>query len=260
MFKKIFKKVDRMHLILALCLIFLIGIAAAPSGVSRITSLFVGAASDSPGNVSITPDNYMAYIKGDTEIDGVLYADGGVSDVTGGVTATEIADVVRYIQLPLGGFVSEVSPSVLADLTTTTVPGWEIDDYVPALVWADGEVTPAVVSFKIPSDWISGGTFKIWCSESESTTPQQVDFEIWVNRDDAAFDAAAVAETPVALATTGGNTATNEVVLLDSTTFDSLVAADDWITLKIWRDNASPPNGTGDLEVKGVAFYYTASQ
>lgn len=179
-----------------------------------------------------------------------IEANGGVTDTTGGVTAGEIADVTRYFNLPIGAMVTNGNT-----VSSSTAPGIETDDLVPALVWADGETTSAQISFRVPSDYSSGGLFKVFATESDSTTPNQVDFSVYVNADGSAADAAATDQTPVAI---DGVTSTGtEITLTPATDFASL-AAGNWVTLNIWRDDTA--TGTGDLEVKGVAFYYTATQ
>jgi hypothetical protein len=111
-----------------------------------------------------------------------------------------------------------------------------------------------LTTFRIPVDYASGGAFRLFCTESDSTTPNQVDFDVYVNSNGVAADAAATGQTPVALA---GTTATTSVVTLTPATDFAALAAGYWVTLRIWRDDTA--EGTGDLEVKGVDFYYTAA-
>jgi hypothetical protein len=170
---------------------------------------------------------------------------------TGVITATNIADTTRHIQLPIGAFVFDGGLPV----TDSTAPGYEEDDLIPNIVWADGETTPVFQSFRVPYDYASGGTFKVLATESDSTTPNEIDFLVYVNADGAAADSAATGQTPVALA--GTESTPDEVSLTVAADFASL-AAGKWVTLSIWRDNTA--TGTGDLEVKGAAFEYTAKQ
>ncbi len=246
-------KYNRIILAVAIILVAVTVIAATTWDMSwpRFDQLWVGDTDDTPGN---TLSTNSAYIKGDLELDGMLYADGGVSDTTGGVTATEIADVVRYVQLPLGSFVTETG-GAYTPVTSSTAPGMEVDDLIPNIVWADGETTPAQISFMIPSDYSSGGAFYVLATESDSTTPNQIDFSIYNNKDATAADAAATNQTPVALA---GTTSTPDLVTLTPATDIASVVANEVITLDIWRDNTA--DGTGDLEVKAVVFFYTATQ
>ncbi len=164
---------------------------------------------------------------------------------------SELANLVRYYDLPLMGFVQSNGSA----LSSSSAPGIEIDNVLPNVVWSDGEATPIMISFRVPNDYASGGAFKVLATESDSTTPNEIDFDVYVNKDGQAADAAATGQTPVALA---GTTSTpDEVTLTVATDFDNL-AAGDWVTLRIWRDDTA--TGTGDLEVKGVTFYYNAKQ
>jgi len=170
----------------------------------------------------------------------------------GTITAADIANIVRYYQLPLNSFLFE---NTGAPLSTSTTPGLEIDDAIPGIVWADGETSAVMVTFVIPEDYASGGAFKVIATESGASTPNQIDFDVYVNADGVAADSAATGQTPVALA---GTSSTPDVVTLTpATDFDSL-AAGNWVTLRIWRDDTA--TGTNDLEVKGVSFFYTATE
>jgi len=214
---------------------------------ARFDQLWVGSTSDTPTQ---TLGTNGAYIKGAVEIDGVLYADGGVNTTSGSISATEIADVVRYFQLPLMSFTTDG-----AAITASTAPGLEVDDLIPNIVWADEETTPIQISFRVPDDYASGGAFKVLATESDSTTPNQVDFSVYVNSDGTAADSSATNQTPVALV---GTTSTPDEVTLTVVTDFSALAAGKWVTLNVWRDDVA--TGTGDLEIKGIVFYYTATQ
>ena len=83
---------------------------------------------------------------------------------------------------------------------TTSKPGLEIDNSIPAIVWADGETTPCSVTFRVPADYVSGGAFAVIADESTGdATPCQIDFEVYVNADGSPFDASVSNQTPVAL-------------------------------------------------------------
>ena len=180
-----------------------------------------------------------------TKDTGAVYTAGGLT-----VSGTIANSRERGFTLPLMGFIlSDSSP-----ITASTAPGIEVDDLIPNIVWADGETTPVMVTFRVPTDYSSGGAFRIIATESDSTTPNQIDFDVYVNKDGVAADSAATGQTPVALA---GTAATPDVVTLTPATDFSALTAGSWVTLRIWRDNTA--TGTGDLEVKGVEFYYTAS-
>lgn len=168
------------------------------------------------------------------------------------VTSTLTSAVERGFTIPLTSFLiaTDASP-----VSVSTYPNFELDDLLPNIVWADGETTPVFVTFRVPTDYYSGGAFRVIATESDSTTPNQIDFDVYVNRSGRAAASSASNQTPVALA---GTTATPYVVTLTPSTDFSSLAAGDWVTLRIWRDDTA--TGTGDLEVKGVEFFYTATR
>lgn len=168
------------------------------------------------------------------------------------LTVTNLtASTTKQVSLPIMGFTHNGS----AALTASTAPGLEVDDSISAIVFADGEVTPIQQTFRVPPNYSSGGSFRVFCTESNSTTPNQVDFDVYVNRDGVASDASATNQTPVALA--GTLSTPDEITLTPATDFASL-AAGDFVTLRLWRDDTA--DGSGDLEIKGAWFVYTATR
>jgi len=240
--------------IVAVVCLFLM--AAKPDGITKFTSIWIG---DSTQTADVTPGVNDAYIYGTLEVDGAVRLDGTVtvaSEFSGTsiVTATNIADVVRYYQLPLLSFTSYAADAI-SNVTASTTPGLEVGSAYPMLVWADSEVTPATITFRVPSDYVSGGAFKVLATESAASTDNQIDFDVYINSDGVAYDSAATGQTPVVIA--ADTTTPDEVILTVATDFASL-AAGNWVTLRIWRDNTA--TGTADMQVRGVAFYYTATQ
>jgi len=134
----------------------------------------------------------------------------------------------------------------------TTAPGIAEIDGIPAIVFADDEVTPVQWTFRLPDDYSTALSFRVLASESSDTTNSEIDFAIWSNSDAAVFDAAKVDQTAVALA---DSAATNEVVTLtvDSTGLAQCTAGY-WITLELFNTTT----GDGSLEIKGVQALYTA--
>lgn len=156
--------------------------------------------------------------------------------------------VMSSVELPLGAFQYDTG----GPLTGSTDPTLEEDDAIPCISWADGETTPAQQSFMVPGDYLGDGRFKIFCTESSSTTPNQLDFDVYVNSYAAAADSSATGQTPVALDQT--TTTGSWVTLIPATDFDSLEAYD-IVTLRMWRDDTAI--GDGDLEAKNAVFLYT---
>ncbi len=178
-----------------------------------------------------------------------VYSVDSYGNVYIGGTLTSVVE--RGFTLPILGFMLTNGSPVSA----STAPGLEVDNLIPNIVWSDGETTPVMITFRVPTDYYSGGAFRVIATESDSTTPNQIDFDVYVNRSGRAAASSASNQTPVALA---GTTATPSVVTLTPSTDFSSLAAGDWVTLRIWRDDTA--TGTGDLEVKGVEFFYTATR
>ncbi len=216
-----------------------------------ISLLFFGFVSGYHDNVIPTVDNTYDLGSSTSEwkdiyIDGTAYVD---TLELNGATATTFN---KTVPLPLNTFfVGDNNDAVIAPLSTSTAPGLEEDNTIPAVVWADGETSLIQVTFRVPDDYVSGGAFRVVADESDSTTPNQIDFAVYNNSDGAAWDTDATDQTPVAL-TEGAGTA-ETVTLSPSTDFASL-SAGDIITVQIWRDDTA--NGTGDLEIYYVEFYY----
>jgi hypothetical protein len=194
---------------------------------------------------------------GDEEV----VADGGTITVESGGTITVESGGTfahareRSFSLPLTGFVNAHDASPLV-VTTTGLPGLQIDDSIPNIVWAKDEyASPVSITFKVPTDYSSGGAFRLICTESSSfTTPNRVDFDVYVYRIASGLLSTTANQTPVAL--TGTTEVPVLVTLTPGTNFNAL-AGGDWVTLRIWRDGTI--DAQGDLEVKGVEFFYTAA-
>jgi hypothetical protein len=255
-------------LLLGVCII-----AAKPSGITHLTSLWVGDPTDT---ATVTPGANDAFISGTFGVGDTTQLEGAVTCLstlsattitgtgtefgTGTISSTEVADIVRYYQLPLTGFAIETGGggktvgTATAPLTASTAPGLELDDKLNNVVWADGETSPIQTTFRVPGDYSSGGGFKLLATTSGATTDNMVDFDVYINSDGTAADTSADNQTPVLISATP-----DEVSLIPSATDFSTLAAGHWVTLRLWRED-STSLGTGDLEVKGVTFYYTAIQ
>ncbi len=162
------------------------------------------------------------------------------------------------IPLPIGAFIGSYVTGYTAAafvLTAATDPGIGVAALIPGIYWADNSISPVAITFRVPANYSSGGAFRLICTETDSTTPNQVDFDVWVNKSGTAFDSTATGQTPVAL--TKDTTTPSVVTLTPATDFAALVAGD-WVTLRMWRDNVA--TGTGTLYVHGVDFFYTGTK
>lgn len=259
MFKSILKRKDRFHI---LTYVFI--------GLFLVSAIAWAAYSDIHGTFRVTAtvdDSYTLLLRNSSESNvATVDTSGnavftGLTCSTGAISAGEIADVVRYFELPLTEFMVEngngsTVGTSCAPLTASTTPGMEIDDNMAGIVWADGETSPIQITFRVPDDYASGGAFKVVATESNSTTANEIDFDVYVQAmSGVTADASATGQTPVAVA--GDTCSPAESTLSVTTDFAALVAGS-YVTLRLWRDDTA--NGTGDLELKSVAFYYTATQ
>ena len=134
----------------------------------------------------------------------------------------------------------------IAPITASTAPGYEIDNLIPAIVWADGETTPATVTFRVPTGFDYGMTLYAFVDESTGdATPCRIDWSIYTNRTGVIFDSATSNQTPVAMSYDAG---TPQIVTLTTDTDFAGIVAGDIVTVNIWRDNTAGI-GTGDLEL-----------
>lgn len=177
-----------------------------------------------------------------------------------GQTEAELGKFIRgfyrvaTLELPLNLFwgVAPTSTSTIYPFTTSTKPGWEYDDKQHALVWADGEVTPAVITFTVPSDYYGEGFFEIFTTHAgDAATPCAIDFDVFINEHNIAADTSATGQTPVDLAT---GVSLQEVDLKVLTDFDNL-EPNQRVHFRFWRDDTANVS-TSDLEVRAVTFKY----
>jgi hypothetical protein len=182
---------------------------------------------------------------------------------TGVIGEDEISNTLRYYQIPLLSFCVhhddpyEATPVGMAVDNDTGV-GYKFDGNLPCIFWPDGGTSPIMVNIRMPQNYASGFGVQVLCTETDSTTPNRVDFDLVVNRylfTGGANEATPTNQVPIAL---NGYTGTpDEVTLtpLPATEFaaGSGLASGDWVRLRLWPDDVT--DGTGDLHIKGVAWY-----
>ena len=179
-----------------------------------------------------------------------------LTDLTGTsiVDSTNITDITRSFSLQLGaGGVdggNDVDDGSTPDMTTC--------DGIPCIVWADSSETTAVGwTFRLPSDFVSGlSVYALVSSNEASGSGTILDWAVFANLDDTAFDSAPFAQTAVEC-TSATLDASNEVLTLTSdATAEAAYVAGAFITLEFF--NAS--TNDDDLELKGLEITYTATQ
>jgi len=235
-------------------------IAAKPDGITHLTSLWIGDRTDTAG---VTPGDNDLFVSGTAEVDGIIYADGGISDVTGGVTSTEIADITRSIHIDLLSAWLEGTGMLGNDGITAPGVSTAATDGIPKVVYATSAETASVGwTIFIPADYSTGLAFRVMTSSSLGTTSGfGLSWELWVNKNLTTFDAAAYAQTSVGSAqtTTAALDVSNEVLTLtaDATALAG-IAAGDAVTILI--GNADTRAAAGTTEICAIEARYTAVQ
>lgn len=164
------------------------------------------------------------------------------------VAAPATADRAQFqsYDLQLGAAIVDGTP-VAAD--GTTAPGIATTDNVPALVWADNEVTPAAWSFYLDRDFPAEKV--VWEANvsSSSATAAGISWDVYINRDDAAFDAAAVTQASVSFS--GTTTSNTTVKFRPDSSLKGALTGGGWVTFRLYPTSA----GDGTVELKGLRYF-----
>lgn len=169
----------------------------------------------------------------------------------------EIADITRRVELPLSTFYTDADGTPAA-LTTATVPNLAYAaNQGLSLVYSATETTNIGTQLTVPSDYASGGVFKVLVDTSASlVTDLNLDFKVAISQtaDTAAWDTDMDDEDPVDVPDSPG--APSLVTL--TPTDQSEISAGDTIFFDLFPDTygAAEPN----LEIYAVWFEYTAVQ
>lgn len=215
-----------------------------------------------PANAERFPwvDMYDAYVTHELELKA-----GASMKLGAGVTYDGSGwALTRSFELPLASFVIDgagASEGYPLSYDGGTAPGLDIIDGIPAIIWASPEVTPVQYTFRLPSDYSSGLSFRVLVSSSNS--PHSYDWSLFINKDSTAFDAAANAQTSVEQALSSAEATAKNEILTFSPNSSALadLAAGNYVTLSIWRVGADSDSfGAGNAEVKGITGLYEATR
>lgn len=160
--------------------------------------------------------------------------------VTGNVSGEQ------RVSIPLAGVTTNGAP-IGAD--GTTAPGMATTDGIPAIVWADDEVTPIEFSFRIaPGMEGSGWAIRLLATTSDVATPPEVDWQLFFQSDDSDVDSTADGQTAVSYA---GEYSNEEVTLTPDATAQTASTAGTTVTVNIWPTTT----GSGTYELKNIEIY-----
>ena len=135
----------------------------------------------------------------------------------------------------------------------TTAPGIGETDDVPAIVYASSAESAKIQhTFELPVNYADGLAFRVMMSSSATDASQAIDWQVWVNDDAVAFDAAAIDQTAVAPASADYDTINEVIVLTLDATGEAALSAGSVVTVDIWN------GGTSDntTEIKSVQGRY----
>ncbi len=148
--------------------------------------------------------------------------------------------------------VGDANNKIASPVDRASVPNFALANKLPAIVWTNAEVTPVSVTFRVPSDYLSGGAFRAIMDHSVATS-HKVDFQVWTNDQGTAWDSSATNQTPATLGSAGSP---STVTLSVTTDFGSIQAAS-LVTVELWPGLANA--SIGDLELYYLQFYYNAT-
>ena len=246
--KELFKKYPKISGAL-LVLVFVALVAAIPTNIVRTFHLWVGSVTATPGNV--TMGDGVGYFESNVEIDGVLYADGGI--VNGSAT--------RSVPLQLHAAVTDTAGTIAPiGVDGTTAPGIAAADSVPAIIWAtSAEMASIGWSFQIPADYSTGLAFRLLVSSSSDTSYGSLglNWGLYVNKPNAIFDAASFGQTIVLNVNPNISTSNAYWTFTANATALAGIAAGDTVTA--WFGGGDGRTTGATTEVKSVEARYTAT-
>jgi len=196
-------------------------------------------------------DKDGVYLGEATILKGFNGFDNNAASVSAGV------DVEKRIPIDIGDALIRANAGSAAQTGASTSPSLSKKAAASGIFlrWNDGVTSPAQLKFRIPSNYQSGGAFRLTVGRSGGDLAPAIDFQVFIDADETAFDAAATNQTPVTLSTAINGGSPEQLTLSVTTDFASL-AAQDLVTLELWRDDTN--TSTEDLELYHVEFFYTA--
>lgn len=209
------------------------------------------------GTPGVTLDGEDAYIEGTLEVDGAATFDGAVTLPSGDVSASEIANVVRYVPIPLMSFIecdTDAGALIGFDTTADALP-----DFVNSATDGTGFVlrfddtgssedqsTSVCAQVLVPADYASGGAFEIRALKDAHTAATEV-LNCAVSVNGAALQAAGTTTTSASASTAYACTPTI-----------ASLAANDSLSFHLYITSDSTMNDI--VDIAAVAFFYTATQ
>ncbi|MBU2229154.1 hypothetical protein KJ810_01980 [Patescibacteria group bacterium] len=168
--------------------------------------------------------------------------------------ASEIADIVRQVNIPLTGMYSDADGTPAAITTVSTPAVAYTANQGLALVYAEDDTTDFGGQFTVPSDYTSGGVIKALVDTSGAIVNDwNLDFKVAISS--AAWDTDMDNETPIDVPNNAG---TPDVITFTPTDQADLTGGA-VVNFSVWPDT-NTATGEPNVEIYGVWFEYTAIQ
>ncbi|OGY85352.1 MAG: hypothetical protein A3F54_02985 [Candidatus Kerfeldbacteria bacterium RIFCSPHIGHO2_12_FULL_48_17] len=174
---------------------------------------------------------------------------------TGTVSGTAIADVARTINFPLSAFTNtnaaNFGPITIA--SASTEPAFVVNaGGQPMVRWTSADTDTIGSQFQVPSDYVSGGVFKLAFVVNGATGDNDVSFAVATGSNGDALSGATFT------AVTGGTNfdvglTNGDIAVLELT--PAALTVDDYVTFR-----AARTSGTDSVDLLSVVFEYTAAQ
>jgi len=173
-------------------------------------------------------------------------------------SANEIADITRFVSIPLSGLYTDAndSPAAITDVTTPSINYTANQGLF--LQYAEDDTIDFGGQLVVPNDYASGGVFKAVVDTSAAiVTDWNLDWQVAISETagTAAWAASMANETAVDIP---DNTGTPDVITFTPTS-QSDISAGDNLFFNIWPDTNTAA-GEPNVEIYSVWFQYTAVQ
>ena len=279
-------KSKKFKVLAAMAVVFMIVIAATPSTLKR--QVWNALQYFKHGIMVGTTNQFQVDSSGNVDSSGGLDVSDGnfvVNGTTGNVTTAGGETPERKIDLNINDF-SGVGGDIarrgnkslelynthspLLTASQFADPYFGFDSSSPAIVWKDDSVvTPELIVFRVPEDYLSGGGIRLFASETGAVADNsvgtyraanasgvKVDYDVYVHTEGFRFQTADDVYDQTAMLVGGTPGRVEEVELTMTDGSDSLIdsTTDQWITLRIWRNAGESTNA---LWIHGGEFYYT---
>ena len=191
-----------------------------------------------------------------------------VTAFDGSTITIDPTPVVRFYPEDFG--VMALGGTVIYDIADAAQPGYETNNGALSINWGDGNTSYAMITFRVPSDYSSGGAFRVLADQDGDPASEshcEIEFHVRSHTVDGASAWSTVdypvdhvgARVSLDLDIHGSPT----VVTLTPT--GATFTAGNIVTLMLWRSNhslstaGSHSNATADLEVYYAEFFYSAN-